>query len=177
MPILNFAAQSDDPANRGLAVNGNYWRVYGVVVERAGDNGIFLGGSNNVLERTITRFNRDTGLQLSRILSTTPNSQWPANNLVRSAESHDNADSDGEDADSTNQVWSGSNGSRCSAYTGVLAWSYASNGALVVTIGGVRVTLQEPCAACLKSRARSDRGRRPFASSHSRLLYIGSKHP
>ena len=30
---------------------------------------------------------------------TNPNSQWPAGNLILSAESHDNADSDGEDAD------------------------------------------------------------------------------
>ena len=98
-PVLNFSAQAEDPAARGLAVNGNFWKVYGIVVERAGDNGIFVGGSNNVIERTVTRFNRDTGLQLSRILSTTPQSQWPANNLILSAESHDNADSDGEDAD------------------------------------------------------------------------------
>ncbi|MFS8097572.1 right-handed parallel beta-helix repeat-containing protein [Lentzea alba] len=98
-PVLNFSAQTEDPANRGLAVNGSYWHVYGVTVERAGDNGIFVGGSNNILERTITRFNRDTGLQLSRIASSTPKAQWPANNLVLSAESHDNRDSDGEDAD------------------------------------------------------------------------------
>lgn len=98
-PALNFSAQSEDPANRGLAVNGSYWHVHGVIVERAGDNGIFVGGSNNILEKTITRFNRDTGLQLSRMLSSTPKDQWPANNLVLSAESHDNADSDGEDAD------------------------------------------------------------------------------
>ncbi|GAA3687280.1 CBM35 domain-containing protein [Lentzea roselyniae] len=98
-PVLNFSAQSEDPANRGLAVNGSYWHIYGVTVERAGDNGIFVGGSNNIFERTITRFNRDTGLQLSRMLSSTPKEQWPANNLILSAESHDNADSDGEDAD------------------------------------------------------------------------------
>jgi hypothetical protein len=98
-PVLNFSAQAEDPANRGLAVNGHYWHVRGIVVERAGDNGIFVGGSNNIFERTITRFNRDTGLQLSRMLSTTPKDQWPANNLILSAESHDNADSDGEDAD------------------------------------------------------------------------------
>ncbi|WP_433794930.1 hypothetical protein [Actinoplanes sp. CA-252034] len=287
--MLNFSAQAEDPANRGLAVNGNYWRIYGLTVERAGDNGIFVGGSNNILERTITRYNRDTGLQLSRILSTTPSSQWPANNLILSAESHDNADSDGEDADgfaakltvgsgnvfryavshnniddgwdlytktdtgpigvvtiedslaygngtlsdgsqagngdrngfklggediavnhivrrtiayrngkhgftynsnpgslaisnnlsidnaernfnfdagtsvfrnntscrsssgtndriignsdSTNQFWSGTNGSRCSSYSGALAWSYASDGRLAVTIGGVAVSL------------------------------------
>ncbi|MEV4799647.1 RICIN domain-containing protein [Nonomuraea sp. NPDC049421] len=98
-PILNFSAQSENSANRGLAVNGSYWHIYGVVVERAGDNGIFVGGSNNILERTVTRYNRDTGLQLSRIASDTPRDQWPSNNLVLTALSHDNADSDGEDAD------------------------------------------------------------------------------
>jgi pectate disaccharide-lyase len=98
-PVLNFAAQSEDPANRGLVVGGNHWHVNGIVVERAGDNGILLAGSDNVLERTITRFNRDSGLQLSRLASDAPRDQWPSRNLVLSAESHDNADSDGEDAD------------------------------------------------------------------------------
>ncbi|MFI2710828.1 cellulose-binding domain-containing protein [Micromonospora sp. NPDC018662] len=98
-PILNFSAMTEDPANRGLALNASWWHVRGIVVERAGDNGIFVGGSNNIIERTVTRFNRDSGLQLSRIASSTPRDQWPANNLMVSVESHDNADSDGEDAD------------------------------------------------------------------------------
>ena len=98
-PVLNFSAMKEDAANRGLALNGSYWRVAGIVVERAGDNGIFVGGSNNVVERVVTRFNRDSGLQISRIASSTPKDQWPSNNLVVSSESHDNADSDGEDAD------------------------------------------------------------------------------
>ncbi|MES5819383.1 carbohydrate-binding protein [Streptomyces sp. RG80] len=286
-PVLNFSAQTESSSNRGLQVMGNYWHVSGLTVERAGDNGIYVGGSNNILERTITRFNRDTGLQLGRIASTTPAAQWPANNLIVSAESHDNADSDGEDADgfaaklttgsgnvfryavshnniddgwdlytktdtgaigpvtiedslaydngtlsdgttagngdrngyklggddiavnhvvkrsiafengkhgftfnsnpgtmtisnnlsvantqrnfnfdggtsvfrnntscnsgssdryvgdadSSNQFWSGTNGSRCSAYSGALGWSFASDGTLVVTIGGAKVTL------------------------------------
>ncbi|WP_255948832.1 right-handed parallel beta-helix repeat-containing protein [Streptomyces odontomachi] len=98
-PVLNFSAQAEDSANRGLAVDGNYWHVYGLAVEHAGDNGIFVGGSNNVIERVETAFNHDSGLQISRISSDTPDSQWPANNLILSSESHDNADSDGEDAD------------------------------------------------------------------------------
>ncbi len=98
-PVLNFSAMQEDPANRGLAVNGSYWHISGLVVQRAGDNGIFVGGSNNIIERTVTRFNRDSGLQISRIASDTPSAQWPSNNLVVSSESHDNADSDGEDAD------------------------------------------------------------------------------
>jgi hypothetical protein len=288
-PVLNFSAQSESSSNRGLQLNANYWKLYGLVVERAGDNGIFIGGSNNVVERTVTRFNRDTGLQLGRMASSTPTAQWPANNLILSSESHDNADSDGEDADgfaakltvgsgnvfrytvshhniddgwdlytysdydpigpvtiedslsynngtlsdgsqagngdrngyklggedvpinhvvrrsiafdngkhgftfnsnpgtmtisnnlsidnternfnfdggtsvfrnntscrfssgtndriigdsdSSNQFWSGTNGSRCSAYSGALGWSFASNGSLVVTLGGRQVTL------------------------------------
>ncbi|MEV1065193.1 CBM35 domain-containing protein [Streptomyces sp. NPDC050263] len=98
-PVLNFSAQSESSSNRGLQLFGSYWRVYGVVVERAGDNGIYVGGSHNVIERTVTRYNHDTGLQLGRISSSTPAAQWPSDNLVVSAESHDNADSDGEDAD------------------------------------------------------------------------------
>ncbi|MEU3858689.1 carbohydrate-binding protein [Streptomyces sp. NPDC028722] len=98
-PVLNFAAQSESPANRGIQLNASYWRLYGLTVEHAGDNGIFVGGSNNVVERVVTAYNRDTGLQLGRTASTTPNSQWPSNNLIVSSESHDNADSDGEDAD------------------------------------------------------------------------------
>lgn len=98
-PILNFSAQSESSSNRGLQLNASYWHVYGIVVERAGDNGIYVGGSDNVIERTVTRFNRDTGLQLGRMASTTPTADWPSDNLILSAESHDNADSDGEDAD------------------------------------------------------------------------------
>ncbi|MFN8073867.1 MAG: right-handed parallel beta-helix repeat-containing protein [Kineosporiaceae bacterium] len=98
-PVLDFSAMSEDPANRGLTVNGDYWHVLGLTVQRAGDNGIFVGGSHNVIERVVTAFNRDSGLQISRADSTTPSSDWPSYNLVVSSESHDNADSDGEDAD------------------------------------------------------------------------------
>ncbi|MEU1390976.1 MULTISPECIES: hypothetical protein [unclassified Nonomuraea] len=42
-------------------------------------------------------------------------------------------------ADASNQFWSGSNGSRCSAYSGALNWSFAADGRLVVTFGGVPV--------------------------------------
>jgi pectate disaccharide-lyase len=98
-PVLDFSAMAEDPANRGLALDGNYWHVSGITVQHAGDNGIFIGGSNNIVERVVTAFNRDSGLQISRIASDTPTSQWPANNLVLSSESHDNMDSAGENAD------------------------------------------------------------------------------
>ncbi|MET7569704.1 right-handed parallel beta-helix repeat-containing protein [Streptomyces sp. NPDC005492] len=98
-PILNFSSQTESSSNRGLQLYANYWHVYGLTVEHAGDNGIYVGGSDNVIERTVTAYNHDTGLQLGRISSSTSSAQWPSNNLVVSSESHDNADSDGEDAD------------------------------------------------------------------------------
>jgi hypothetical protein len=98
-PVLDFSAQSESSSNRGLSLNGNYWHVYGITVQHAGDNGISIGGSHNVVERVVTAFNRDSGLQISRADSATSISGWPSDNLVVSSESHDNADSDGEDAD------------------------------------------------------------------------------
>jgi hypothetical protein len=98
-PVLDFSAMAEADANRGLAVNGNFWHIYGITVQHAGDNGIFVGGSNNTIERVLTAFNHDSGLQISRATSDTAQANWPANNLVISSESHDNADSDGEDAD------------------------------------------------------------------------------
>ncbi|MFJ4323178.1 right-handed parallel beta-helix repeat-containing protein [Streptomyces tricolor] len=98
-PVLDFSAQSESPANRGIQLNADHWRLYGLTVQHAGDNGIYVGGSHNIVERVVTAYNRDTGLQLGRISSSTPSSQWPSNNLIVSSESHDNADSDGEDAD------------------------------------------------------------------------------
>ncbi|MEU1799546.1 right-handed parallel beta-helix repeat-containing protein [Streptomyces sp. NPDC019937] len=98
-PVLDFSAQSESSSNRGLQLNADYWRLYGLTVQHAGDNGIYVGGSNNVVERTVTAYNRDTGLQLGRIASSTPASQWPSNNLIVSSESHDNKDSGGENAD------------------------------------------------------------------------------
>lgn len=98
-PVLDFSAQTESSANRGVQLFASYWHLYGLTVQHAGDNGVYVGGSHNVIERTVTAYNHDTGLQLGRISSTTPSSQWPSDNLVVSSESHDNADSDGEDAD------------------------------------------------------------------------------
>jgi len=98
-PVLDFSAQSEVSTARGLQVNATYWHIFGLIVQHAGDNGIAVGGSHNTIERTVTRANRDTGLQISRIDSTTAQSNWPSFNLVISCESYDNQDSAGENAD------------------------------------------------------------------------------
>jgi fibronectin type 3 domain-containing protein len=99
-PILNFSAQTFDSANRGLQLNGFFWQFRGLEVTGAGDNGIFIGGNNNTIERCVTHHNRDSGLQLGRHSSSAPQSEWPANNLILNCDSFDNFDPDnGEDAD------------------------------------------------------------------------------
>ncbi|WP_345718831.1 family 16 glycoside hydrolase [Kineosporia mesophila] len=98
-PVLDFSAMATADSNRGLALNGNYWHLYGFTVQKAGDNGIAVGGSHNTIERIVTAYNRDSGLQISRVSSAVAKADWPASNLVLSSESHDNADPDGEDAD------------------------------------------------------------------------------
>ncbi|MEU1810774.1 hypothetical protein [Micromonospora aurantiaca (nom. illeg.)] len=44
--------------------------------------------------------------------------------------------------DGSNQFWSGSNGSRCSTYSGAAAWSFTGDGRLTPTLGGRPVSLQ-----------------------------------
>lgn len=98
-PVLDFSAQSEDSSNRGLAIGGDWWHLKGLTVEHAGDNGILLGGSNDIIEGVVTAYNADTGLQVSRYTAGASRDTWPSDNLIISSESHDNVDSDGEDAD------------------------------------------------------------------------------
>ncbi|MGG1615133.1 right-handed parallel beta-helix repeat-containing protein [Paenibacillus sp. NRS-1782] len=99
-PVLDFSGQAFGSANRGLQLFGDYWLVKSLEVKGAGDNGIYIGGSNNRIENVETHHNRDTGLQLGRYSTTATDSEWPSNNLILNSYSHDNADPDnGEDAD------------------------------------------------------------------------------
>jgi hypothetical protein len=99
-PVLDFAAQSFSSSNRGLQLNGHFWHLRGLEVMNAGDNGIYVGGNNNVIELCVTHHNRDTGLQLGRHSSSAPVGEWPADNLILNCTSYDNYDPDnGEDAD------------------------------------------------------------------------------
>jgi pectate disaccharide-lyase len=98
-PVLNFSAQAELSNNRGLTLNGHHWHVKGIIVEGAGDNGIFIGGNNNTVEKCVTRRNRDTGLQLGRYSSSATTAEWPSNNLIVDCESYDNKDASNENAD------------------------------------------------------------------------------
>ena len=93
---LDFSSQSygDTSTNaRGLQINANYWHVYGLTVYGAADNGIMITGNNNIVERCILQANRDTGLQISRRLSSLKNIEdWPHDNLILNCTAFDNHD-------------------------------------------------------------------------------------
>jgi hypothetical protein len=64
-PVFNFKEQQPKlEGSRGILLTGNYWHLYGLHITRAGDNGIKLEGSHNIIERCTFSYNFDTGLQL-----------------------------------------------------------------------------------------------------------------
>jgi len=63
-PFLDFSAMSVSGSNRGINLNKNYWYIKGFDIWKAGDNGIIISGSNNIVENCSFSENGDTGVQL-----------------------------------------------------------------------------------------------------------------
>ena len=86
--------------NRGIQINADWWIIDGLIVKGAGDNGIYIGGSHNIVRNCETYECMDTGIQLGRADSTQQSiAEWPSYNLIENCTSHDNADPSGEDSD------------------------------------------------------------------------------
>jgi len=51
-------------SNRGINLSGNYWHIRGFDITRAGDNGMYVSGSQNIIESCSFSENNDSGLQL-----------------------------------------------------------------------------------------------------------------
>ncbi|NLW30449.1 MAG: DUF1565 domain-containing protein [Fibrobacter sp.] len=99
-PVLDFSQMPENSSNRGVVLDADYWHIRGIIIEQAGDNGMLLSGNYNIIEKSVFRKNKDSGLQLSRYNSSVNNiSQWPSYNLILDCESHDNSDSGHENAD------------------------------------------------------------------------------
>ncbi len=99
--VLSFEYQTEADANQGLKVAGDYHRVSNLTVANAGDNGLLLGSSNNIISNCVFTGNHDTGLQIGRFSGTLQPTidYWPSNNLVLNCTSYNNCDEAGEDAD------------------------------------------------------------------------------
>ena len=63
-PLLDFSSMAVSGSNRGIQLSGSRWFIKGFDVKGAGDNGMFISGSNNTVEFCSFSENRDTGLQL-----------------------------------------------------------------------------------------------------------------
>ena len=85
----------------GMVLAGDYWYLKGFDVTRSADaqKGVQLSGDHCVLDQINTYYNGNTGVQISRYLSTDSYEEWPANNLILNCTSYGNADKGYEDAD------------------------------------------------------------------------------
>lgn len=82
-PFLDFSAMPISSSNRGIRVSGSYWHIRGFDLWKAGDNGMNVSGSNNIVEFCSFSENNDTGLQLGGGAS---------NNQIINCDSYYNAD-------------------------------------------------------------------------------------
>ncbi|MBW2961757.1 right-handed parallel beta-helix repeat-containing protein [Mesonia aestuariivivens] len=89
-PLLDFSVMEENASNRGFNLDQDYWKIKGIIIEGAGDNGMVISGSNNIIEFCDFRRNKDTGLQIGN---------GGANNLILNCDSYFNADSSIENAD------------------------------------------------------------------------------
>jgi len=90
VPVLDFRSQTFNGTNtglRGIDLQADYWHLKGFVVQYAADNGVHVSGSNNTLERLVTRQNQDSGLILRQ-----SSTRIPSYNLVLNCDSYGNFD-------------------------------------------------------------------------------------
>nr|WP_246439068.1 Ig-like domain-containing protein [Teredinibacter franksiae] len=115
-PLFDFSAMSENSSNRGLALSGDYWHIYGIDVYKAGDNCLNISGDNNTVEFSTFYECADTGLQLGNGAS---------NNLILNSDSYFNADSSNENADGFAAKLDVGTGNR---FVGCRAWNNLDDG-------------------------------------------------
>lgn len=87
-PVFDFTG-----ANRGFDIRGDYLHIKGMIVEKSGDNGIYVKqASYNIVEGMVARYNGDSGIQVE---------DASAFNLLLNNDSYENYDPGrgGENAD------------------------------------------------------------------------------
>ena len=65
-PVIDFKnARNKGSTARGFTISGENQYMKYLIIQNAGDNGIWVNGSKNTLDHIITRYNGDSGIQLS----------------------------------------------------------------------------------------------------------------
>ncbi len=92
MPVIDFSSEKYLAGNRGFEISKNYWYLKNLIITGAGDNGIYITGSYNIIENCRICFNRDAGIQIS---------SGGSNNYLHNCDSYSNYDynTDGGNAD------------------------------------------------------------------------------
>lgn len=68
-PVLDFSAISSINSGStgiGIYVTGSNNTISGLIIQKAGDNGLKIEGAGNTVQNCIFRYNGDTGLQISK---------------------------------------------------------------------------------------------------------------
>lgn len=115
-PIFDFSLMSENSSNRGIELSGNYWHIKGIKITKAGDNGVWINGNNNLVEYCEFSENSDTGLQIS---------SGGSNNTILNCDSFFNADSTLENADGFASKLDAGDGNK---FIGCRAWQNLDDG-------------------------------------------------
>jgi hypothetical protein len=113
-PILDYSGAG--AGSRGIELSGSYWTIRGLVVEHAPDNGVHITGSENILDRCVTRENGDTGVQLDGGAS---------GNQIINCDSYENVDASQGNADGFAVKLAVGSGN---AFKGCRSWSNSDDG-------------------------------------------------
>jgi hypothetical protein len=113
-PVLDFTGQAS--GSRGLSLSGSYWHLYGIDVNNAGDNCLYIGGSNNTIEFMSFSECEDSGLQMGG---------GAANNVVLNCDSYFNADANHGNADGFAAKLDVGSGNK---FVGCRAWNNSDDG-------------------------------------------------
>lgn len=89
-PVLDFSFMKEDSSNQGMVLKADFWHIKGLRFFKAGDNGLHVRGSNNIIEYCSFSECSDTGLQLD---------DGASDNTILNCDSYFNADSKLENAD------------------------------------------------------------------------------
>jgi hypothetical protein len=115
-PVIDFSAMAVNSSNRGLDIGGSYWHFKGFDVFKAGDNGMHVDGSNNIIEFCAFYENADSGLQLDN---------GAANNLILNCDSYFNKDASDGNADGFAAKLNVGTGNK---FKGCRAWQNSDDG-------------------------------------------------
>ncbi len=123
-PVLDFSGETGTGSGvDGIAISGNYYWFYGLVITNAGHSSIAITGSNNIIERCVSLGARNSGFHIGGGSSATSKA---ATNLYLNCDSTRSFDSPGGgNADGFSAKWSLGPGN---VFSGCRSWENSDDG-------------------------------------------------